>query len=154
MIDMESMKNYPKIMPFYSSYGEYDDEIGNILVGYPPSISDYLPIRPIRLTLVQTKNYYTSDNYWNINSIEGLISKRFFKISAVECIFFSMEDDLIEVRTVINKYDKKIAKNIYNAEYDILETFKDIFFDFLIIYREDREIKDICPSESVIIFRR
>jgi hypothetical protein len=159
MITLDSINVYAKYLPFYLSYGEYEDTIPSIAVGSPLTlegflpIEDFLPFRPIKQNIATTQICDTADNYWISDEIVNIISKRFFEIPAVEYIFLSMENDSIDIRTVINKYDKEIAKNIYTAEYDLLETFKDYFFDFLIIYREDREINDICPSESVIIFR-
>jgi len=157
MIDTESVKVYNQSQSSFLSYTEYEDTKPNIIIGVTPESaapSDVLPVRPLKLFLMAAQDWCIADAYWNSNTIENIISERFFKIPDVECIFLSIENDLINVRTVINKYDKKIAKNIYTAEYDLLEIFKDYFFDFLIIYREDREIDDICPSESVIIFRR
>jgi len=155
MIRLESVQIYSKSLPAFSSYEDYEDTLQNFIVGdTPETFGDFLRSRPIKTNLVMDQSWWIAEVYWNSDSIENIISERFFKIPEVEGIFFSMENDLIEVRTVINKYDKDIAKTIYIAECDIIETFGDYFFDFLIIYRDDRKIDDICPSESIIIFRR
>lgn len=154
MENIESVKVYAKNELLYPTYGEYDDTKPNNIIEREVAPSEFISVRPIHPFLMMAQNYYIADIYWTSNTIENIISERFFKIQAVECIFFSIENDLIEVRTVINKYDKEIAKNIYAAECDLIEILRDYVFDFLIIYREEREINDICPSESIIIFRK
>jgi hypothetical protein len=156
MIGIESVKVHNQFLHSFSTYGEYEDITRpSIFAGYTPEFapSDFLPVGPVKPYFIVAHDCYIAEVYWTSNKIENIISERFFKIPAVEYIFFSIENDLIEIGTVINKYDKEIAKTIYSAEYDILETFKDYYFDFIIIYREDRKINDICPSESVIIRR-
>lgn len=159
MIALDSKDFYSRYLPLYFSYGEYESVTPTITSESFPlngsfTVEAFLPLQPIKQNLETTQICDTADNYWVSNEIVNIISKRFFDNPAVECIFLSIEDDLIGIMTVINKYDKETAESIYNAEYDLLETFNDFFFDFFIIYREDREIDDIWPQESVVIFRR
>ena len=159
MIALDSINFYSIYLPLYFSYGEYESvtptitsESFHINGSFP--VEAFLPFQPIKQNLETTQICDTADNYWVSNEMVNIISKRFFDIPAVECIFLSIEDDLLGIMTVINKYDKETVENIFNAEYDLLETFNDLFFNFFIIYREDREISDIWPQKSVVIFRR
>jgi hypothetical protein len=154
LIEIEVVKVNTRYPSWHFSDDKSDDTRGSVIVIGSPEfvLSEFMPLRSVRNSVVSNK-YYMSEVTWTSDNLEDFIAKRFFKIPAVECIFFSIENGLIEIRTVINKYDKEVAKNIYTAEYDLLETFNDILFDFYIIYRNNRHINDIYPPESVIIFR-
>jgi hypothetical protein len=157
MIVLDSKDFVSRDLPLYFSYGEYEEATPTITVkasDIGESGEDFLLSEPIKQNLELYQVCDTADTYWFSDDIVNIISRRFLNIPAVEYIFLSMEDDLIGIMTVTNRYDKNIAESIYNAEYDLLETFKDLFFDFYIIYREDREIDDIWPQESGVIFKR
>ena len=157
MIVLDSKDYVFRYLPLYFSYGEYEKATPIITIDafhIGGSGDDFFPSEPIKQNLELNQVCDTAETYWFSDDIVNIISRRFFEIPAVEYIFLSMEDDLIGIITVINRYDKNIAESIYNAEYDLLETFKDFLFEFYIIYREDREIDDIWPQESGVIFRR
>jgi len=88
------------------------------------------------------------------NRLEYFIAQNISKIPQVEYIFFSKRDTFYEIWTVINKLDREIRKKIYDIEFNILQKFKDLYFDFHIICRNDRDINELSSSKSKMIFKR
>jgi len=90
----------------------------------------------------------------SINGLENFIAEKFFIIPEVEYVFLSLENDSINIWTVINRLDREVRKNIYDVEYDILEILKDFQFDFHVICRNDRNIEEFYPSNARMIFQK
>lgn len=88
------------------------------------------------------------------NNLANFIANRIFKVPDVEYVFFSREENSIEIWTVINTLNRNSRKRIYDVEYDILELFKDLYFDFHVICRNDRDITELYPSKDKIILKR
>ena len=88
------------------------------------------------------------------NNLANFIANRIFKVPDVEYVFFSREENSIEIWTVINMLNRDSRKRIYDVEYDILEIFKDLYFDFHVICRNDRDITELYPSKDKIILER
>jgi hypothetical protein len=95
---------------------------------------------------------YNADSF--TNRLEHFIGQQIFIIPEVEHIFFSMENDYINVWTVINILDREVRRNIYDAEYGVMDFFKDLRFDFHVICRNNRNIKELHPSEANYILHR
>ena len=88
------------------------------------------------------------------DKLETFIAKSISKIAEVEYIFLSKQDNYYEIWTVINKLDRNVRGRIYDIEYDILERFGDNYFDFHVICRDDRNIAEICPTNTIIYYRK
>lgn len=86
--------------------------------------------------------------------IENFIVKYISKVLEVEYIIFSKIEDYYEIWTVINKLDREVRERIYDIEFTILRRFKALYFDFHVICRNDRNIKDFFSSNTKIIFQR
>ncbi len=77
------------------------------------------------------------------DSLENYIIKTISQLPKVEQVKVSKIGNFYEVWTVINKLDRKVRQQIYNMEYSIMEKFRDIDFDFHVITRNNRNIKDL-----------
>lgn len=88
------------------------------------------------------------------NRLENFIAEKFVSIPGVEYVFLSLENDSVDVWTIINKLDKEIRKKIYDVEYDILGIIIGFHFDFHVICRNDRSIEELYPSNAKMIFKK
>jgi hypothetical protein len=86
--------------------------------------------------------------------LENFIVKCISKVLEVEYILFSKIEDYYEIWTVINKLDRGVREKIYDIEFNILRRFKALYFDFHVICRNDRDIKDFFSSSTKMIFQR
>jgi len=86
-------------------------------------------------------------------NLESFISRRISEITAVEYIFTSKEENILQVWIIINELDREVRDRIYDIEYDILEHFKDIYFDFHVVCRNDRDMNELFPCNSIMIYR-
>ncbi len=100
--------------------------------------------------LVKQRTVYDTKEY----SLENFISLKISEIKEVEYIYFTKQDTFYEIWTIINKLDRELRKKIYDIEFNILQTFKNLYFDFHIICRNDRDINELCSSKSKMIFQR
>jgi len=88
------------------------------------------------------------------NRLENFVAEKMFAIPEVEYVFLSLENDSIDVWTVINKLDREVRKKIYDLEYDILDILKGFQFDFHVICRNDRNIEELYPSNAKMMFQK
>jgi len=111
-----------------------------------------------RIMPIITINQLCGPQYEITNSIddrvENFIAKSISRIPEVEYILLSKKDNYYEIWTVINKLDREARDRIYDIEYDILERFRDNYFDFHVICRDDKSIGKIFPTNAIIYYRR
>jgi len=88
------------------------------------------------------------------NKLETFIAKTISKISEVEYIIISKKDNYYEIWTVINKLDRELRDKIYYVEYNILQLFRELYFDFHVICKDGKSINDIMPTNSIIFYRK
>jgi hypothetical protein len=88
------------------------------------------------------------------NMLENFLAQKFLIIPEVEFVLFSLENDSIDIWTVINKLDREVRQAIYDVEYEILDLIKEFHFDFHVICRNDRNIKEIYPLNARMIFQK
>ena len=88
------------------------------------------------------------------NRLENFVAEKMFAIPEVEYVSLSLENDSIDVWTVINKLDTEVRKKIYDLEYDILDILKGLQFDFHVICRNDRNITELYPSNARMIIQK
>ncbi|MDP3182579.1 MAG: hypothetical protein Q8M54_07135 [Desulfobaccales bacterium] len=88
------------------------------------------------------------------DKLEIFIAKSISKVPEVEYILLSKIENYYEIWTVINKLDRGVRERIYDIEFNILRTFKGLCFDFHVICRNDRDIKEFYSSNTKIIFQR
>ncbi len=127
-------------------------------------VASYLQAIPVRLRNGQIEQKIAIFNFFLVKqpsiwdskeySLENFISSKISEIKEVEYIYFIKKDTFYEIWTIINKLDREVRKQIYDIEFNILQKFKDLYFDFHIICRNDRDINELCSSKSKMIFQR
>lgn len=114
--------------------------------------SNYLVDKWFREQINTQKNFFTLDNLRN--KIENIIAQRLSEINEIEYVFLSLKNNLIDIWTVINSLDRNVREKIYNIEYDILKTFKEFQFDFHVICRDNRNIEEVYPSNTKMVYNK
>ena len=108
--------------------------------------------------LISYAKFFWQISYDTVNTVEDnlevIIAKNISENPEVEYIILSKKDHYYQIWTVINKLDRKVRDSIYDIEYNILENFREIYFDFHVVCREDRRIDDILPRNAIIFYRR
>ncbi len=82
------------------------------------------------------------------------ITKIISQVPEVEYIILSKKDNYYEIWTVINKLDREVRDRIYDVEYNILQHFREFYFDFHVICRDDKSIDEIFPTNAIIYYRK
>jgi len=139
-----------KIHPLSSEPGDkpfYWVEIGHLHVNWPDPIPVVLYPSPDEILQIDRIDTLT-------NRLENFVAEKFIAIPGVEYVLLSLENDSVEIWTVINKLDREIRKKIYDVEYDILGIISNFHFDFHVICRNDRGIEDLYPSNAKMIFQK
>ncbi len=85
-------------------------------------------------------------------TLEKYIAIKISRVPDVEYIFISKEENILQVWIVINKLDRAVRDIIYDIEYSIIEHFRDIYFDFHVICRDDRDINEFF--QAIMIYRK
>jgi len=88
------------------------------------------------------------------DNLEIFIVNSISQVPEVEYILISKIDNYYEIWIVINKSDREVRGRIYDIEYDILERVRGNYFDFHVICRDDRNIDEICPTNTIIYYRK
>ena len=111
------------------------------------------PLYPLIISKFFWQSEYKIANSAN-DTLELFIAKNISRVQEVEYIILSKIDNHYEIWTVINRLDREVRGRIYDVEYDILEHFRDIRFDFHVICRDDKNINKIFPTNAIIFYRK
>lgn len=111
------------------------------------------PLSPLIISKFFWQSEYEIANSAD-DKLEIFVAKSISQVPEVEYIIFSKIDNYYEIWTVINKLDREARDRIYDVEYNILERFRDNYFDFHVICRNDKSIEEICPTNAIIFYRR
>lgn len=90
----------------------------------------------------------------DLDSIENYIAQEIAAIKEVEYVFCVIEEDFLDISTLINHLDRKVREKIYEVELKLLKRFLDLSFDFHVIIRENRKVEELLPTTVKMIFRR
>lgn len=88
------------------------------------------------------------------DNLEIFIAKSISQVPEVEYILNSKKDNYYEIWTVINKLDREVRDRIYDIEYNILQRFRENYFDFHVICRDDKSIEEFFPADNIIFYRK
>lgn len=86
-------------------------------------------------------------------NLESFISRSLSEVPEVEYIFTAKEENKMNVWIVMNQLNREAREKIYDIEYNILGQFNDTYFDFHVICREDRDIYELLPRNTIMIYR-
>lgn len=108
--------------------------------------------RLVRELLSEEPQFYVTQT--DLHNIENYIGQEIASIEEVEYVFCIVEEDFLDIRTVINHLDRKVRGKIYKVELRLLKQFLDLSFDFHVIARENRDINEIVPASAKRIFHK
>lgn len=108
--------------------------------------------RLVRELLSEEPQFYVTQT--DLHNIENYIGQEIASIEEVEYVFCVVEEDFLDIRTVINHLDRKVRGKIYKVELRLLKQFLDLSFDFHVIARENRDINEIVPASAKRIFHK
>lgn len=87
-------------------------------------------------------------------SLRSLLASRIAHPREVEAIFWRKAADAIRVWTVIDQPNLDVENQIYDAELALMDLLPDLRFDFLVIFRQGKDTRQISPEGSTRIFSR
>lgn len=155
MTKRQVMEGDTQITSWWSPYGRHEDTGGDITPSDRPQLAAVFGhFRPMNQNTVVDNIYLMPKVVWSSDKLENIIAERISKVPEVEYILLSKIENYYEIWTVINKLDRGVREQIYDVEFNILRTFRGLYFDFHVICRNDRDIKEFYSSNTKIIFQR
>ncbi len=149
-----------------------DDYIRTVLtIGYVKGIQDTISLIITEYRLDDTKdrlvdsaqsvdedktyhNFSTDSSGDIMKTMQRVFIEKLTEIPEIEYIYSAQDNDIIRVWSIINRHSKAIKKRIYDREYDILDKFSVISFDFQVLVREDRPVNEMAPTGADLVFQR
>lgn len=86
-----------------------------------------------------------------LDSVESLLAERLSGIRGVERIFVRKDDDFFRVWVVVPTMDLALEDQIYESQCAFMGRFRDIAFDFTVIFREGKDAASIQPSGARLV---
>ena len=135
-------------------------------IGHHPTryMCGYLQMLPVSIksgqiqqnVLVLNVAIFPQSSVWNSieYTLENYIADEISEINEVEYIFVGKRNNIIDVSIIINKLDRTVRDRIYDIEYSMIGRFRNNYFDFHIICRDDRDINELFSSKAIMIYRR
>jgi len=129
-----------------------------------PLYASYLNVLPVNTRGGRNEqnlliiNFYFAQQLHDSNSrdyrLENFVAYKIAEVAEVEYIIVSKEENIFEIWIVINEMDRMVRERIYDIEYDIIEHFRDIYFDFHIVFRNNRDINELFSANAIIIYQK
>lgn len=86
-----------------------------------------------------------------LDSVESLFVKELSGIRGIERIFVRKDNDFFRVWVVIPTMDLALEDQIYAVQLSFMDRFRDIPFDFTVIFREGKDVASIQPSGARLV---
>lgn len=117
---------------------------GEILTVYRGTVRREIPLRNLVLPSPLISNSV-------LDSVESLFVKELSGISGIERIFVRKDNDFFRVWVVIPTMDLALEDQIYAVQLSFMDRFRDISFDFTVIFREGKDVASIQPSGARLV---
>lgn len=132
---------------------EHAEYAGEILTIYRGTVRRAIPLRNLILPSPQSSRApsETSISDSVSHSIESLFATQLSGIRGVERIFVRKDDDFLRVWVVIPTMDLALEDQIYASQCAFMDRFRDIPFDFTVIFREGKDAASIQPSGARLV---
>jgi hypothetical protein len=75
-------------------------------------------------------------------------------VPKVEHICLKKEANVYHVWTIVREKNDLVDEAIYSRELEIMDSFDEVPFDFLVIHRGERELVDLIPDGGQIIYAK
>lgn len=132
---------------------EWVEHKGEIFTIYLGTVRRVIPLRTMVLPSPQSSKAPSEPGISDSvsRSVESLFAKQLSGIRGVERIFVRKDDDFFRVWVVIPMMDLALEDQIYAAQLSFMNRFRDIPFDFTVIFREGKDIASIQPSGARLV---
>ena len=105
---------------------------------------------------VEPRYYDVDSTYWvdepidYIRELMNFLEEKILKIDGVESVFVKpLNKNNIDVWTIIKEKNDRLLDTIYQAEIDIMNNYKEILFDFSVIFQGNHKIEEIVPTGAI-----
>lgn len=124
-----------------------------ILTSYRGTVRLVIPLRTMVLPSSQSSKAPSEPGISDgvSRSVESLFAKQLSGIRGVERIFVRKDNDFFRVWVVIPTKDLALEDQIYAAQLSFMDRFRDIPFDFTVIFREGKDAASIQPSGARLV---
>ena len=112
-----------------------------------------IPLRSLAFSSPQGSRAPSEQGISNsvLDSVGSLFAKRLSGIRGVERIFVRKDDDFFKVWVVVPTTDLALEDQIYESQCAVMDRFRDIAFDFTVIFREGKDAASIQPSGARLV---
>lgn len=133
---------------------EWVERKGEIFTIYLGTVRRKIPLRNLVLPSLQHSRALPEQVISNsvLDSIESLFAKRLSGIRGVERIYVRKDDDFFRVWVVVPTMDLVVEDQIYESQCEFMDHFRDISFDFTVIFREGKDAASIQPSGARLVY--
>ena len=100
----------------------------------------------------QPRKFLTADS--ELDSLINVFVSRVPRAREVESVFCKTENARIRVWTVIDEPNRQIENQIYDAQFDLMDKFPEISFDFVVIFRQGKAPESVRPEGAIRVFPR
>lgn len=123
-----------------------------ILTVYRGTVRRVIPLRSLVLPSPQSTSVQPGEASNSVlHSVESLLARRLSGIRGVERIFIRKGDDFFRVWVVVPTMDLALEDQIYESQCAFMDRFRDIAFDFTVIFREGKDAASIKPSGARLV---
>ena len=146
----EPLSPNPILLAERSERAEYAGEIFTV---YRGTVRRKIPLQNLVLPSLQRSMVLPEQVISNsvLDSIESLFAKRLSGIRGVERIYVRKDDDFFRVWVVVPTMDLVVEDQIYESQCEFMDHFRDISFDFTVIFREGKDAASIQPSGARLV---
>lgn len=132
---------------------EWVERKGEIFTIYLGTVRRVIPLRTMVLPSPQSSRAPSEQDISDSvsHSIESLFAKRLSGIRGVERIYVRKDDDFFRVWVVVPTMDLVVEDQIYESQCEFMDHFRDISFDFTVIFREGKDAASIQPSGARLV---
>ena len=79
------------------------------------------------------------------------VSFEFSLVKEVETVLAARYNNLLYLWVVVDKFDKAAREKIYAREREIINEFKELEFDFNIISRRGRDLRELISDPTLVL---
>ncbi len=91
------------------------------------------------------------------STLTDLLSKGFLALlpsdPRVECVYWSCEDSLLRIWTVIDGPDSRLEEQIYDSQLQFMDRYPHLECDFSVVFRSGRLLEAIRPEGAKLVSR-
>jgi hypothetical protein len=116
-----------------------------------PSGPRVLQVTPATLLRVEDSAEYTDTV---THSLRGLFVDRISTLPRVELVFWKRAAGRIRVWTILDEPHLETENRIYDVQLEMMDLLPDVRFDFSVIFRQGKDVRQFSPEGAIRTFSR